>query len=88
MERHLTSVCAVSLHTKIKLSNLEKRNENLLEKMRIKDIQQLKQSTNKRLMLDALQIEATRQWPTLANLDYKINTDVILPQTILNYGEY
>ena len=38
MERHLTSVCAVSLHTKIKLSNLEKRNENLLEKMRIKDI--------------------------------------------------
>lgn len=39
-------------------------------------------------MLDALQIEATRQWPTLANLDYKINTDVVLPQTILNYGEY
>ena len=74
MERHLTSVCAVSLHTKIKLSNLKKRNENFLEKMRIKDIQQLKQSTNKR--------------PTLANLDYKINTDVVLPQTILNYGEY
>ncbi len=39
MERHLTSVCAVSLHTKLKLANLEKRNENLLEKMRIKDIQ-------------------------------------------------
>jgi len=39
-------------------------------------------------MLDALQIEATRQWPTLGNLDYKVNTDVVLPQTILNYGEY
>lgn len=39
-------------------------------------------------MLDALQIEATRQWPTLGNLDFKINADVVLPQTILNYGEY
>ncbi len=39
MERHLTSVCTVSLHTKTKLANLEKRNENLLEKMRYKDIQ-------------------------------------------------
>jgi hypothetical protein len=39
-------------------------------------------------MLDALQIESTRSWPTLLNLDNKINVDVVLPQTILNYGEY
>jgi hypothetical protein len=39
-------------------------------------------------MLDAMQIEATRQWPTLLNLDVKIDADVVIPQTILNFGEY
>jgi len=38
MNRLLTSICTVSLHTKTKLANLEKKNENTLEKMRIKDI--------------------------------------------------
>jgi hypothetical protein len=38
MDRLLTNICTVSLHTKTKLANLEKKNKNLLEKMRIKDI--------------------------------------------------
>ncbi len=56
--------------------------------MRLKDIQKLRQETDRRLMLDAMQIEATRQWPTLLNLDVKIDADVVIPQTILNFGEY
>lgn len=56
--------------------------------MRHKDIQKLRQETDRRLMLDAMQIEATRQWPTLLNLDVKIDADVVIPQTILNFGEY
>lgn len=58
---------------------MEKRNDNLLEKMRHKDLQKLRQETDRRLMLDALQIEATRQWPTLLNLDTKIDADVVIP---------
>ena len=56
--------------------------------MRQKDLQKLRQETDRRLMLDAMQIEATRQWPTLLNLDVKIDADVVIPQTILNFGEY
>ena len=88
LTRWRTSICKISLHTKEKLSYLEKRNGNLLEKMRQKDLQKLRQETDRRLMLDAMQIEATRQWPTLLNLDVKIDADVVIPQTILNFGEY
>ena len=54
MNRWRTSICKIAMHTKEKLSYLEKRNENLLEKMRQKDLQRLKADTNNRLMLDAL----------------------------------
>ena len=40
-----------------------------------------------RYMLDALTIES-RRWPKLGELDKTISTNIILPQTILNYGEY
>ena len=39
-------------------------------------------------MLDGLEMEAEKHWPTLANLAAKIDTDVIIPQTVLNYQEY
>ena len=39
-------------------------------------------------MLDMMQIQSTRFWPTLANLDSKIDVDVIIPQTVLNNVEY
>ena len=58
---------------------MEKRNENLVEKKRQKDLQKLRKETDRKLMLDALQIEATRQWPTLLNLDTKIDADVVIP---------
>jgi hypothetical protein len=38
-------------------------------------------------MLDAMVIES-RRWPKLDDLDKSISTNIILPQTVLNYAEY
>ena len=38
-------------------------------------------------MLDAMQLES-KYWPELGNLSATINECVIVPQTVLNYGEY
>ena len=38
-------------------------------------------------MLDVMQIDS-KKWPTLGDLNEKINENVVLPQTILNYEEY
>lgn len=56
--------------------------------MRRSDIAKMKDKLDKKLMLDAMQLEADRSWPTMATLDKRINADVVIPQTILNYGEY
>lgn len=58
-----------------------------MEKMRRKDLMDTKKAIENRLMLDTMQIDA-RRWPTLLDINEKINDNVILPQTILNYGEY
>ena len=39
-------------------------------------------------MLDGLEMEAAKHWPNMANLQSKIEADVIIPQTVLNYQEY
>jgi hypothetical protein len=39
------------------------------------------------MMLDVMQVDS-RKWPTLADLNTKVDENVVLPQTILNYGEY
>ena len=39
-------------------------------------------------MLDAMQLQAERHWPTLGSLDKTVDADVMLPQTVLSYGEY
>lgn len=57
--------------------------------MRLADIKNLREQTDKRLMLDAMQIEQQSQkWPDLLTLDTRINADVIIPQTVLNFHEY
>ena len=76
------------MSTKNTLKFLEKRNAKTLETMRMNDIRKMRDSTDKRLMLDAMQMEQARSWPDLLSLDTKINTDVVLPQTVLNFAEY
>jgi len=38
-------------------------------------------------MLDAFKMEQKR-WPNLENLNESVDTNFLLPQTVLNFGEY
>jgi hypothetical protein len=58
-----------------------------MEKMKRYDIKNTKKAMENRLMLDTMKIDSKR-WPTLADINSKIDDHVILPQTILDYGEY
>ena len=51
----------------------------MLEKMRQKDIKKLKDKVSNTLMLDALEIESERNWPTIGTLDKRVNADVTIP---------
>ena len=75
------------MHAKRQMNELASREQKLLERMRLKDLRQAKLNMDNRLMLDVMQVDS-RKWPTLADLNEKVNDNVVLPQTILNYGEY
>lgn len=55
--------------------------------MKVKDLKDTKRTMDNRLMLDVMQVDS-RKWPTLSTLNQKVDENVVLPQTILNYGEY
>lgn len=55
--------------------------------MRARDIKDGKRKMINSYMLDAMTIES-RRWPKLGNLDETIATNILLPQTVLNYAEY
>ena len=52
------------------------------------DIKNMRTNIGNKLMLDGLEMEASKSWPTMANLTSKIEADVIVPQTVLNFSEY
>lgn len=56
--------------------------------MKIEDIKNMRRGIENKLMLDLMQMECDKYWPTLANVNQRIETEVIIPQTILNFGEY
>lgn len=69
------------------MTALQKREHKLLATMRNQDIADGKRKMENRYMLDAMVIES-RRWPKLNDLDKSISTNIILPQTVLNYAEY
>lgn len=75
------------MHTKRQIQDLQTKERALLERMRRVDLKQTKKAMDNRLMLDVMQVDSAK-WPTLTTLNDKINENVVLPQTILNYGEY
>ena len=81
-------ICKGAMHTKNRLAYLEDWKDRALEKMRIRDIRNMRWETKRTLMLDAMQMQAVRHWPTLGSLDATVQMDVMLPQTVLNYTEY
>ena len=67
---------------------LEKKEARTLENMRMTDIKNMRKSINNKMMLDSMDMDAEKNWPTMANLQDKIDADVIIPQNVLNYQDY
>ena len=87
LDRWRTAICKISMHTKKQITDLQSKESKLLQKMKVKDLLDTKKKMENKMMLDVMQIDSTK-WPTLADLNTKVNENVVLPQTILNYGEY
>lgn len=88
MDKWRTSICTISKNAKDHIAFLEAKEKKTLENMRRTDIKNMRRNIGNKLMLDGLEMEAAKSWPTLANLTEKIEADVIVPQTILNFTEY
>ena len=88
MMRWRHSIIRISKHTEREVARLEKRHKQRLDSMKIKDIKNMRQGIENKLMLDLMQMECDKYWPTLANVNERIETEVIIPQTILNFAEY
>ena len=58
-----------------------------MDRMIEKDRENTQKSIQNKIMLDIMQIES-KKWPTLLDLNQKVDENIVLPQTILNYSEY
>ena len=87
MDKWRTAICNIAMHTKKQITDLTKKERSMLEKIRLRDMRETKRAMDNRIMLDVMEVDS-RKWPTLANLNEKVDENVVLPQTILNYGEY
>lgn len=87
LDKWRTAICRIAMHTKKQMDNLQTREARLLERMRFRDIKDTKKALENKMMLDVMQVDS-RKWPTLVDLNTKVDENVVLPQTILNYGEY
>ena len=79
MDRWRTKICNISKNAKDHIAFLKNREERTLEKMRMQDIRNMRKTIGNKLMLDGLEMEAAKSWPTLTNLAQKIEADVIVP---------
>ena len=78
LDRWRTAICNVSLHTKKQITDLQGKEGKLYQKMKVKDLFDTKKKMENRMMLDVMQIDS-QKWPTLADLNTKINENVVLP---------
>ena len=58
---------------------MKKKEEITLENVRRSDIKQTRKTVSDKLMLNAMEIEQNRFWPSLSTLDTKIDSDVVIP---------
>ena len=49
-----------------------------MERMKQHDLKQMKRQIENKLMLEAMELDSKR-WPTLVDLNQKVNENVILP---------
>ena len=53
-----TAICNIAMHTKKQIQRLEKNENDLLYKMRIRDLNDTKKAMETRMMLDTMQIDS------------------------------
>ncbi len=58
-----------------------------MEKMKKKDLEDTRRKMELKIKLDTMEADSAR-WPTLLDMNQKLDENVILPSTIMNYGEY
>jgi hypothetical protein len=66
------------MHTKKQIEGLQAKEARLLERMRFRDIKDTKKTLENRMMLDVMEIDS-RKWPTLSDLNTKVDENVVLP---------
>lgn len=66
------------MHTKKQIEGLQAKEARLLERMRFRDIKDTKKNLENRMMLDVMEIDS-RKWPTLSDLNTKVDENVVLP---------
>jgi hypothetical protein len=78
MDKWRTAVCNIAMHTKKQITDLKKKEQNMLEKIRLRDMRDTKKAMDNRVMLDVMEVDS-RKWPTLSNLNEKVDENVVLP---------
>ncbi|CDW75094.1 UNKNOWN [Stylonychia lemnae] len=87
LDRWRTRICTISMSTKNEIKALEKKEDKLLVNMTRQDVLNTRRAMQTKIMLDVMEIDSKR-WPSLAEMNERINEHVVLPQTIMNYEEY
>jgi len=78
LDRWRTSICNIAMHTKKQINDLNSKEQRMLQRMKIRDLQDTKKKMENKMMLDVMQIDS-QKWPTLADLNTKVNENVVLP---------
>ncbi len=78
MDRWRTAICNISMHTKRQMRELQEKEQRLLQRMKVKDMYDTKKKMENKMMLDVMQIDS-RKWPTLADMNTKVDENVVLP---------
>ncbi len=86
MDKWRTSVCRIAMHTKKQMEFLQTRDIQQAARNKLNAAKFAQESFERRLMLDAMEIEATK-WPTQKNAE-KVMTEVSFPPQVIDNQEY
>ncbi len=86
MQKYRISVCKISMHTYKHMQFLKERDAALHEKHNLRDMKLAQESLERRMVLDALEIER-QKWPTKENAE-QMGAEMIMPQSIISEEDY
>ena len=86
MDKWRTSVCRIAMHTKKTIEYMQEKGKILAERHKRQTAKMAQDSFERRLMLDALEIEGSN-WPTIKN-STKILSETAFPATLFESPEY